>query len=333
MTELREGAYRFSSRARGQSELIIEELIDPEGETVESLAEVEGDAGRARARAVARADHVRHVAVRPDRRQGRARPQGRGALGGLVHVRRVDRRDDAPPPRRPLAADGRRSAHVAASGSRRSSSRSRRSCSPSSCCAWARARRARWSPRSSASAAPRRAEASATTGKSLDRFLAQHYIRLHTVPLGQWMSMDFANLAKLWNEAPVEKLIAELKEKGPRLGPQNAQIVEQVVAALSRAKQDRADREADERPRPVRGDRADRRAAPRDRAGRDRHPRARRDAGAARRHAREVPAARRGRPREPAQAASSCSRSSSRSCRTSSRPTTRASSARSRTSS
>src|SRR4051812_40919082 len=45
MTQLREGAYRFSSRARGQSELIIEELIDPEGETVASIAEVEGDQG------------------------------------------------------------------------------------------------------------------------------------------------------------------------------------------------------------------------------------------------------------------------------------------------
>src|SRR5688572_22093379 len=45
MTELREGAYRFSSRARQQSELIIEELIDPEGETVASLAEIEGDQG------------------------------------------------------------------------------------------------------------------------------------------------------------------------------------------------------------------------------------------------------------------------------------------------
>jgi len=44
MTELREGAYRFSSRARGQSELIIEELIDPEGDTVLGLAEA-GDHG------------------------------------------------------------------------------------------------------------------------------------------------------------------------------------------------------------------------------------------------------------------------------------------------
>ena len=75
-------------------------------------------------------------------------------------------------------------------------------------------------------------------GQSLDRFVAQHYIRLHTVPLGQWMSMDFARLAKLWNEEPVAKLIEAIKESGPRLGPQNAQIVEQVVAALSRAKQD-----------------------------------------------------------------------------------------------
>src|ERR1041384_4365082 len=45
MQELRDGAYRFSSGARGQSELIIEELIDPEGETVASIAEVEGDQG------------------------------------------------------------------------------------------------------------------------------------------------------------------------------------------------------------------------------------------------------------------------------------------------
>src|SRR5947208_10045879 len=73
-------------------------------------------------------------------------------------------------------------------------------------------------------------------GQSLDRYLAQHYIRLHTVPLGQFMAMDFMRFAKLWNEEPVTKLIEELKEKGPRLGPQNAQVVEQVVTALAKAK-------------------------------------------------------------------------------------------------
>jgi hypothetical protein len=74
--------------------------------------------------------------------------------------------------------------------------------------------------------------------QSLDRFLAQHYIRLHTVPLGQWMAIDFAHLVKIWNESPVAALIADIKAKGPRLGPQNTQIVEQVVGALGRAKQD-----------------------------------------------------------------------------------------------
>ncbi|MDX2093222.1 MAG: hypothetical protein SFX73_35595, partial [Kofleriaceae bacterium] len=53
----------------------------------------------------------------------------------------------------------------------------------------------------------------------------------------QWMSMDFARLAKLWNEAPVAELIEAIKEAGPRLGPGNAQIVDQVVAAISRANQ------------------------------------------------------------------------------------------------
>jgi hypothetical protein len=71
----------------------------------------------------------------------------------------------------------------------------------------------------------------------LDRFLAQHYIRLHTVPLGQWMSMDFARLAKLWNDEPVAKLIEALEEAAPRLGPQNMQIVVQVVEAIKKAKQ------------------------------------------------------------------------------------------------
>jgi hypothetical protein len=74
-------------------------------------------------------------------------------------------------------------------------------------------------------------------GRSLDRFLAQHYIRLHTVPLGQWMSMDFANLARLWNQAPTAELIGAIKSAGPRLGPQNQQVVDKVVEALSRADQ------------------------------------------------------------------------------------------------
>jgi hypothetical protein len=76
-------------------------------------------------------------------------------------------------------------------------------------------------------------------GQSLDRFLAQHYLRLHTVPLGQWMSMDFANLGRLWAKEPTSALVAAIKEAGPRLGPQNQQIVVRVVEALSRANPDK----------------------------------------------------------------------------------------------
>ena len=50
--------------------------------------------------------------------------------------------------------------------------------------------------------------------------------------------MDFAHLAKMWNEESVANLIVDIKEKGPRLGPQNSQIIDQVVSALARAKQD-----------------------------------------------------------------------------------------------
>src|SRR5690606_36390333 len=45
MTELREGTYRFASKVRGQAGIIVEELIDPEGQAVCCLADYEGDAG------------------------------------------------------------------------------------------------------------------------------------------------------------------------------------------------------------------------------------------------------------------------------------------------
>jgi hypothetical protein len=76
-------------------------------------------------------------------------------------------------------------------------------------------------------------------GKEIDRFLAQHYVRMHTVPLGQWMALDFAKIQKLWAEAPVKELIAAIRESAPRLPPQNQPVIEQVVAALSKANQDK----------------------------------------------------------------------------------------------
>jgi hypothetical protein len=76
-------------------------------------------------------------------------------------------------------------------------------------------------------------------GKEVDRFLSQHYVRMHTVPLGQWMAVDLGRVAKLWMESPVKELIAAIREVMPKLPPQNQPVVEQVVTALSRANPDK----------------------------------------------------------------------------------------------
>jgi hypothetical protein len=338
MTELREGAYRFSSRARGQSELIIEELIDPEGDTVASLAE-DGDPGAlALAQSLElitfdtwlfgqigdrdaldlkaeehwevwftfgawigetmRRRHGGHWLLMGDDphtwRIGFSKifleiapfvfaeqllRMGSGATRKMVteieRIRQLHEPDPAITARVPFE-EGKAEIHPqavpmleeiarylidsdhitlleveghAAEGEPDADALSKRRAEAIKAFLVERRVDAKRleahgygadHPRENPEAS-RRVEFDVLEHKErrlLDRFLAQHYIRLHTVPLGQWMAMDFQNLAKLWNEAPVEKLIAELKEKGPRLGPQNMQVVEQVIAALSRAKQD-----------------------------------------------------------------------------------------------
>lgn len=235
--ELREGAYRFSSRARGQSELIIEELIDPDGETVASIAEIEGDQG-----AVALAQSLELITFDTwlfgqigDKEEldlkaeehwevwfsygawiGETMRRRHGGhwllLGEDPHTWRVGFSkiflEIAP------FMFAEQLLRMGSGATRKMVTEIER----------VRQQHAEQTERDK--------------GHSLDRFLAQHYIRLHTVPLGQWMAMDFTHLAKMWNEAPVATLIDDIKEKGPRLGPQNAQIVDQVVGALGRAKQE-----------------------------------------------------------------------------------------------
>ena len=45
MARIDEGTHKFSSKVRGQAGLILDELIDPNGDTVLGLADVEGDVG------------------------------------------------------------------------------------------------------------------------------------------------------------------------------------------------------------------------------------------------------------------------------------------------
>lgn len=237
MNELREGAHRFASRVRSQGELEIEDLIDPEGDTVASIAEVEGDQG-----AVALAQSLELITF------------DTWLFGQIGDKESLDLKDEdhweiwftfgawiGETIRR------RHGGHWLLMGDdphtwRVGFSKILLEIAPF-VFAEQLLRMGSGATRKMVTEIERIREvheeqAAADNGQSLDRFLAQHYIRMHTVPLGQWMAMDFAGLAKLWNEEPVATLIAVIRERGPRLGPQNGQVVEQVVAAISRAKQD-----------------------------------------------------------------------------------------------
>jgi len=239
MTELREGAYRFSSRARGQSELIIEELIDPEGDTVASLAEFEGETSPG---AAALSQSLELITFDTwlfgqigDKDALDLKHEDHwevwfqfGAWIGETIRRRhgghwLLMNDDPHAWRIGFSKVFLEIAPFVFAEQllRMGSGATRKMVTEIE-----RIRQQHVDQKER------------DNGQELDRFVAQHYIRLHTVPLGQWMAMDFAGLAKLWNEEPVAKLVEQLKEKGPRLGPQNTQIVDQVVTALGRAKQD-----------------------------------------------------------------------------------------------
>jgi hypothetical protein len=237
MTELREGAYRFSSKARGQCEIIIEELIDPEGETVASIADVEGDQG-----AVALAQSLELITF------------DTWLFGQIGDKEELDLKDDAhwevwfnfgawigETIRRRhggnwlLLGDDPHTWRIGFSKIfleiapfvfadqliQMGSGATRKMVTEIE-----RLRQQHEEQRER------------DKGQSLDRFVAQHYIRLHTVPLGQWMTMDFARLVHLWTKAPVKELVAAVKESGPRLGPANAPIVDKVAEALGRANQE-----------------------------------------------------------------------------------------------
>ncbi len=236
MTELREGAYRFSSKLRGQTEISLEELIDPEGEVVGAIADVEGDAG-----AIALAVPIELITFDTwlfgqigDKEELDLKDETHwetwfnfGAWLGETLRRRHGGHwilfgDDPHTWRIGFAKIFLEVAPFAFAEQllRMGSGAIRRMVTEIE------------------KIRENHAEQLARDGgKEIDRFLAQHYLRLHTVPLGQWMSMDFATFGRLWTKEPTSALIAAIKEAGPRLGPQNQNIVERVVEALGRADQ------------------------------------------------------------------------------------------------
>lgn len=237
MTELREGAHAFSSKIRGETEIDLEELIDPEGEVVANIADVEGDAG-----AIALAVPVELLTF------------DTWLFGQIGDKEELDLKDEShweiwfsfgawigETLRR------RHGGHWILFGDdpktwRIGFSKIFLEIAPF-VFAEQLLRMGSGAIRKMVTEIEKIREQHDEAAKdkqgALDRFLPQHYLRLHTVPLGQWMAMDFATVAKLWNEAPIKDLIAALREAGPRLGPQNAPVIERIVEALGRGNPER----------------------------------------------------------------------------------------------
>jgi hypothetical protein len=76
-------------------------------------------------------------------------------------------------------------------------------------------------------------------GKAKDRYAPQHYARLHTVPLAQWMVLDMPKIAAAWAKKTAGELRALVAAEGKKLPPQNAPIlakVDETIAKLDPAK-------------------------------------------------------------------------------------------------
>jgi hypothetical protein len=234
MVELREGSYRFASRARGQAGLIVEELIDPEGEAARTLADVEGDAG-----ALALSIPLEVITFET------------WLLGQIGDQDELDLKNDAhyefwfnfgawvgetlrrrhggnwlltgEDPRtwrlgfskvlleiapfafaEQLLKLGAGAVHKLVSEIER-----------------LRMTHAEQQERDG--------------GEEIDRFSAQTYVRMHTVPLGQWMAMDFQHIARLWNQAAARDLIKEIRKVAKQAHPGNLPLLERLVEALEKA--------------------------------------------------------------------------------------------------
>jgi hypothetical protein len=236
--ELREGAYRFASRARSEAGIIVDELIDPDGDCVATIAEVEGDAG-----ALALSMPLELIQFDTwlfgqvgDKEQLDLKDEAHwavwfdfGAWIGETLRRRHGGHwmlmgEDPHTWRVGFAKVLLEIApfHFAEQLIRMGTGALRKMVTE--------IERIR---------AQHLEQKERDGGKEIDRFLAQHYVRMHTVPLGQWLAMDFQKIQHLWATAPVKELIAAIRESAPRLPPQNQPVIEQVIAALGKANQDK----------------------------------------------------------------------------------------------
>ena len=82
-------------------------------------------------------------------------------------------------------------------------------------------------------------EAEADGGKPKDRYAPQHYARLHTVPLAQWLVVDSPRAVSLWTKQPARELRAAVTADAKKLPPQNAAIIAKIDETLSKLDPDK----------------------------------------------------------------------------------------------
>lgn len=234
MVELREGSYRFASRARGQAALVVEELIDPDGDAVRTLADVEGDAG-----ALALSIPLEVITFET------------WLLGQIGDEDELDLKNDAhyefwfnfgawigETLRR------RHGGHWLLTGEDPRTWRLGFSKILLEIAPFAFAEQLL---RMGAGAVHKMIgeierlrmmhgeQKERDGGEDIDRFSAQTYVRMHTIPLGQWMAMDFQLLARLWNQAAARDLVKEIRKVAKQAHPANLPLLERLVQALEKA--------------------------------------------------------------------------------------------------
>ena len=231
---IREGSYRFSSKLRGQAGIILEELVDPDGDAVQSLADIEGDVG-----ALALAVPIDMITCETwllgqigDREQLDLDVGSHEELwfnfgawiGEMLRLRHGGHwliRGDSPGDWR--LGFSKIMLEVIPWSFAEQLLRSGSGCVKRMLAEVERLR------------LRHQEQKEKNGGNEIDRFTADHYVRLHTIPLGQWMVMDLRLIHRLWSQATAKDLIKEVKKAGKRLGEDNAPVVAQVVEALTKA--------------------------------------------------------------------------------------------------
>ncbi|WP_428267272.1 hypothetical protein [Haliangium sp.] len=234
MVELREGSYRFASKARGQAGLIVEELIDPDGEAILNLADIEGDAG-----ALALSVPLDMITFETwlygqigDQEALDLEIQAHydfwfnfGAWIGETLRRRHGGHwlltgDD---PKRWRLGFSKILLEISPFSFAEQLLRAQSDSVHRLVSEIERLRQAHLDQRER------------DGDQDIDRFSAQTYIRMHTMPLGQWMVMDFKHLARMWNQAATRDVVKELKKQAKRAPAGNLHIIEHLVQALDKA--------------------------------------------------------------------------------------------------